>query len=182
MIRLGLMLCAGVLLGGCSGDDGEVFIAQPIDFAPFRSWARYSLGDVPLQGHPPGPRFGYLKQAAPKGASEYPVGSIIVKTVETTTDPTQWDIFAMVKRGGGYNPDGALNWEFFLLRIDPSGNPLLLARGANPADPSPDAGTVPGGSYQDTGGTGVTCNRCHGAPGTQQNDHILSAALAPGAQ
>ena len=37
----------------------------------------------------------------------------------STGTPESWDVFAMVKRGGGFNRDGALDWEYFLLRLTP---------------------------------------------------------------
>jgi hypothetical protein len=175
-----LLLLAPLVACEDAGPVGDVFIALQSDFAPFQTWQKKLLGDGPLEGHPAGPRVGYLKQAAPPGATEYPVRSMIVKTVERGATPQEWDIFALVKRGGGYNLAGAKNWEFFTLKINPAGIPIIVARGLNPADADADGG--PGHGYADPGMTGITCNRCHGVVGTEQHDHILSAVLAPGAQ
>jgi len=180
-----LAICAVVAAGavGCggSGKSGEVFIALQSDFASFQTWPRYFVGDGPLEGHPAGARYGYLKEKAPPGATAYPVGALIVKTVETGTTPQEWDVFAMAKRGGGYNAGAATDWEFFTLKINANGVPVIVSRGTNPIDADADGGTA-GHGYTDPGGTGVTCNRCHGLPGTERSDHILSSVLAPGAQ
>ena len=53
-----------------------------------------------------------------------PVGALIVKTVENGA-PQQWDLFAMAKRGGNYNADGATNWEFFTLLINAGNGPPI---------------------------------------------------------
>lgn len=173
-------LCAAV--SGCTeGDPSSVFIALQSDFATFESWPRYFLGSGPLEGHPAGARYGFIKESAPKGAATYPVGSIIVKTVEFGMTKQEWELFAMAKRGGGFNSGGAKDWEFFTLRMSTSGVPIIISRGSNPADGDADGGST-GHGYSDTTGTGVTCNRCHGLSGTERQDHILASVLAPGAQ
>lgn len=64
------------------------------------------------------------------GTNPYPVGSVIVKEVFTTKDGkkdfTGAGVFAMVKRGGTYNPDHA-GWEWLI--IDGNGN--IQERGSN---------------------------------------------------
>src|SRR6478609_8653690 len=97
---------AVALVGGCSegnggGGGGNVYVPLPGDFIAFRDWTRIFLGDGPLEGHPAGPRYAYVK--VKPGPTEYPVGAIIVKTVETGTTSDTWDLFAMAKRGGNYN-------------------------------------------------------------------------------
>jgi hypothetical protein len=98
----------------------------------------------------------------------WPVGSILVKTIEIGATPAEWEIFAMVKRGGGYNPDGAREWEFFRLQINSQGIPIIRARGYNPTD---------GHGYMDMAGNEVGCNSCHGAAGTETTDHVLARQL-----
>jgi hypothetical protein len=178
---LGFLLFLSVAAAGCEeAPVGPTFIAQQSDFADFQSWPRYSFGDTTVAGLPTGPRFGYLKQKAPPGATAYPVGSMIVKSVEVDATPQDWELFGMVKRGGGYNSAGALDWEYFTLRLSIGGVPVIFSRGFNPIDlDSVDGGA--GHGYGDTSGTGITCNRCHGAAGTERFDHILSGVLAPGA-
>ena len=178
-VGLGLWTLAS-LAAGCGGSDGPVKIALADDFAPYASWPSVALGSDPLPGHPNGPRTGFLNQAAPPGAKSYPVGTIIVKQIQTdgSTDITQWDLFGMVKRGGDYNQGGALNWEFFILRMNEAGVPQIVDRGTHPADSNTDGGATSYGTAMN----GETCNVCHGAIGTDQHDHILSPLLQPGAQ
>jgi hypothetical protein len=176
---LALVGAAAALVAGCGGTDGPVKIALDSDFAPYASWQSFALGSDPLPGHPLGPRTGYLNMEAPPGATKYPVGTIIVKQIETNSDPdiTTWDLFGMVKRGGGYNQGYAVDWEFFILHLNANGVPAISARGTAPADAAVDGGTNYGDPMN-----GQTCNVCHGALGTDQHDHILSPLLQPGGQ
>lgn len=173
------LLCALVavtLAVGC-GDDGTEtgsFIAFTDDFRAFRTWTRTAVGMDSLTDHPAGPRFAYSNRPPPAAGAPYPVGTILVHTIEPSTDPQMWDIFAMVKRGGGYNANGAAGWEFFRLGVSASGVPVILARGLNPNE---------GHSY---GGGGATtqmqgCNACHGTAASAAHDHVLSSRLWPGA-
>ena len=168
----------GAAVTGCQGEIGAapIFIALDSDFAAFQSWTRIPLGDELLAGHPPGPRFGYLKQRAPAGSRAYPVGAMIVKTVESGA-PEEWEVFGMVKRGGNFNRDGALDWEYFLLRLTPAGVPVIVSRGTRPTDPS-DGGAA--GAYSAIAGI-IGCNLCHATRTSAETDHILSPLLAPGA-
>jgi hypothetical protein len=164
-----LLLCA--LAASCGpADTGDTFVAFDQDFEGFRNWERISVGDSALPGHPPGPRFAYLNRRPAHGAQEYPVGTIVVKTVETGT-PEQWELFAMVKRGGTYNAMGAVGWEWFLLRIGADGHPYVLSRGINPSSD--------GHGYGEGGGVGPSCNSCHGTSAAAANDYLLSPLLAP---
>ncbi|WP_053979256.1 cytochrome P460 family protein [Marinagarivorans algicola] len=64
--------------------------------------------------------------AAQSGTDDYAQGSTIVKEVFTTKDGEKEfaGTFAMVKRGGNYNPDGA-GWEWFNMNSDN----MVVARG-----------------------------------------------------
>lgn len=176
-----LLLCAALAAGCTEGEPGSVFIALQSDFASFESWPKFFLGDGPLDGHPTGGRHGFINKPAPKGSTTYPVGSILVKTVEFGTSKLEWEMFAMAKRGGEYNLGGAKDWEFFTLKFSTGGVPVIVTRGTNPADLESDGG-APGHGYADTAGTGITCNRCHGLAGTERQDHIIASVLAPGNQ
>lgn len=169
-------LVGGALaLAGCD-DSPAVFIALQSDFAEFESWQSYPLSQAPLSGHPDGPRVGFLNKIPPHGSTTYPVGSIIVKEVQSTAaagDFTQWALFAMVKRGGGYNSDGARDWEFFLLQFNKNRVPVIVSRGLAPS--SADGGDI----YQNATGAGLRCNYCHAALDTEKTDHILSPLLVP---
>ena len=111
------------------------------------------------------PLTAYLNKMPPKGATEFPVGTIIVKEVEQGAIDTR-QVFAVVKRGGGYNPDGALNWEWFELnRNAGSGDTARIVwSGVQPP---------PGDKY--SGGVKGECNGCH--LGAKSNDYIWSAPL-----
>jgi len=150
--------------------DREVFIALQRDFADFLDWPAFELATVE-HGGASGEVVVYLDRIPPSGAEEWPVGTMLVKTVEVGA-PTSWVIHAMVKRGGDFNAHAALGWEYFELAINDEGTPVLLWRGEEP----------PGeGSYLPTPGLGAEttmeadCNACHAA--SSENDHVLSEPL-----
>jgi len=167
-----------LLLAGCgSSTEPAVFIALQRDFDDFRSWEQVRLGDgvsAEVAGendNVTGPRVGFRRQRPTK--TGYPVGSILVKTIEPSDDATQWLVFAMAKRGGGFNPAGAIGWEFFTIFMTSGGQPVVRSRGENPSDATPGAHGYPAGD-----GTMPTCNRCHGT-NAAATDGILSPALLP---
>lgn len=145
------------------------YIAHQSDFQNFLTWDHFPLGDAPIAGHPAGPRVAYRNHPPPSGATAYPVGTILVKVIQSSPTPQDWDLFAMVKRGGDYNAAGAQGWEFFRLAIDHSGTALVVARGTQP---------ITGDIYGTAVGGG--CNGCHGTPAAALHDSILSPLLAPG--
>lgn len=165
----------GALLGACGPDATEpaepgTFIALDRDFQGFRGWTRYAIGSAPLEGHAEGPRFVYANRPVPAAGGVYPVGTILVKTVEVDDDPTHWEIFAMVKRGGTFNATGAAGWEYFRLRLVDATAAVIAGRGLAPTD---------NGALYGPAGTG--CNLCHGAT-VRGSDHVLSPPLVPGAR
>lgn len=172
-------IVAAALALGCGGGDGPSepggFIALTDHFRDFRSWPRVAVGEDVLSAHPEGPRFVYASQSPPPAGEPYPVGAILVHSIEQSEDPASWELFAMVKRGGGYNPEGAVGWEFFRLGFSTRGVPVILSRGLTPTEGTPYGGGV-GPTAQGSG-----CNRCHAAPGTELDDHILSPLFRPGA-
>lgn len=177
-IYLGCLIAAGCAWAGCGEGTptGETFLALQSDFAPYLSWYHVDLGmSGTNSGTPNGQATGYLNHRASAGATEYPVGTILMKVVESGATQQDWELFGMAKRGGNYNPNGALDWEFFTLRLNADGVPLIVSRGSNPADSD-----ASGHGYGDPTGSGVTCNRCHGISGTERTDHVLSPLLAPG--
>src|SRR3954464_10541806 len=100
-------LTAGVL-GACGtssgpGDASETFLAFSSTFAPFRSWTSFHSDGPTDDGTVPadviGPRTQYINTPPPHGASEFPVGTVIVEARESGLQK----IFAGVKRGGGFN-------------------------------------------------------------------------------
>ncbi len=168
-------LCAGCLYDEMdptlvSGGSTATFIALERDFQGFTSWRRLPVGDaVIVDGHTAGPRFCYVSSAPANGA--YPIGTMIVKTVETG-DPTTWTIHARAKRGGGFNPQGALGWEWFELHTFTSGQTSILWRGEQPpADHGYES--LPG--LGATATTEASCNSCHTS--AQDADSILASPL-----
>jgi hypothetical protein len=85
---------------------------------------------------------------------------VIVEVRESGTRKT----FAAVKRGGGYNADGATDWEWFELTKDAQSGVVSIAwRGLAP----------PAGAY---GGAIDSCNDCHRQCGAH-NDFVCSPYL-----
>jgi hypothetical protein len=169
-------LAFALLLAGCGGSAPATFIALDSSFADYVSWGAIYLGTAENSGHPIGDEYGYRSEMPKSGA--YPVGSILVKEIQAGSDPTMWDLFGMAKRGsdgegGVYNRGGAEGWEFFTLTLDANRVPLIKSRGSNPID------TDGIGHGYGQAENGVTCNRCHGVPGTEASDHVLSAGLHP---
>jgi hypothetical protein len=153
-----------------AGGGDATFIAFERDFQSFLGWPRTQVGAAEVVGgHDAGPRFAYV--SAPPVAGKFPVGAMIAKTVESG-DPTTWSIHAKAKRGGAFNPQGALGWEWFELRIVANSEVTILWRGAQPPK---DHG------YESLPGLGATsamegdCNTCHAAAST--TDYVLSPVL-----
>jgi hypothetical protein len=145
-----LLLCVG--LSGC---EGPPFIALGRDFDGFEQWESFPLGWAPGLGvsHPPGDRTVYLSRRPPKGSRSFPIGTRIVKTVAGNER-----IFAMAKRGGDYNADGAVGWEWFGLAHTPNGLAIEW-RGLGPPSSESYAGDAHAG-----------CNSCH--IGSAANDYV----------
>jgi hypothetical protein len=169
------------------GEPGPTqYIAFESEFADFRAWPRVAVGSAALPGHPAGQRFVHRRPAsasimapppetdaatsADGGAAiaRFAPGTILVKTVENGT-PDTWDIFAMVKRGGTYNHNGAQGWEFFDLGITAEGRVYIRGRGVAPGSHA----------YGETAGVGISCNDCHGTASAALRDGVLSDAIAP---
>ena len=133
------------------------FIALPKDFEGFETWEKFELkaegGD---NQHVAADRTVYLKARPPKGATEWPKGTILVKKM-------QFDTFAVVKRGEGYNAKGATGWEWFDLATATDGSLAIKWRGLGPP-----AGEKYANADQ-------SCNSCHGA--NTANDSVMTAGL-----
>jgi hypothetical protein len=166
--RAALSLMALVALVRCGEPVSEHYVAFERDFSDFRSWPRVAVGSAPLVGHGEGQRYVYRRPTPAMqgdGGLAFATGTVLVKTVETGAADA-WRVFAMVKRGGEYNRDGARGWEFFELKIDANGRVSILARGVRP-----------GVAYDAVNEVELTCNDCHrAAAGT---DSVLSGAALP---
>jgi hypothetical protein len=154
MVMLGL--CASAC--AATAPDPE-FVAQDSDFQDFATWQNWHMvGTAQGNFHTTGPRIVYLNRMPPAGAMAFPVGTILVKTLEDGSG----DTFAMVKRGGDYNADWARGWEWMEISKK-TGTWQIEWRGNTPPD---------GASYTEDG---VSCNLCHAA--ARSNDWVQSKAL-----
>jgi hypothetical protein len=122
------------------------FLPFASDFDHFRRWEAFQLppADNLFDIHLAGPRTVFLARRPKPGSAVWPVGTKIVKAV-----PMSDRLFAMVKRGGSYNTEGAVGWEWFELTEHADGTVAIRWRGLGPPD---------GEGY---GGGGSTCNVCH---------------------
>ncbi len=146
------------------------FVAFTQDFEGFRRWRRTSLGRFSAGGHLEGPeQYAYVNIPRRPESRTFETGTIIVRTLERG-DPTTWQVFASVKRSGGYNARGNVGWEFFRLRIDARGRVVIVARGLNPRTGLDD----PYGAAD-----GIGCNTCHGSVDARVYDGVLSPVLRP---
>jgi hypothetical protein len=168
-----LGVAVGMGLLGCSsasgGDDGGAptsFVASESDFAGFHSWstAQATAADDAGDGlHGVGPLEVYWNEAPPHGSTSFPVGTIVVKETEEA-DVTQRVVFAMVKRGGGFNSGGANGWEWFSLQDNADGSVTILWRGV----------VAPPGQTYANQAIG-DCNGCHTL--ASSNDSVWDSAL-----
>lgn len=142
------VICA-LTLAGCGGgnDDGFVasvkdvdgFFASVKDVAGYKTWevADYTigksnpaLGTAHMASDNAFSRRIFRGPSAKIAGGEYPDGSIIVKETFTWENgakkfPAEGGIFAMVKRGKTFNPNGG-GWEW--LELSPDGS-TIVARG-----------------------------------------------------
>ncbi|RLB49254.1 MAG: hypothetical protein DRJ42_21415 [Deltaproteobacteria bacterium] len=170
-----LVALASVLLAlGCGQTDepvpvGDSFIALGRDFVGFTEWERFAVpGDAIPTGAAPGPAYVYARELPPPGLSRFPVGTMLVKTIEPA-DLTQWTIHAMVKRSPTFNAEGTVGWEFFELVLTADQAPVILWRGTGP--PSGHGY----GSVGDPSTIPLVCSDCHA--GAWTNDGVLTAEL-----
>jgi hypothetical protein len=186
--RAGLLgtLALLALGAGCKGaasesPDGAPFVAFATDFAGFHDWP--SAPAMPSPDLPPvdagafGPDGGagdggvhplpqteYWKLPSTPTGGVFPLRTIIVKETNEP-DPTARQVFAMVKRGGDFNPTGAVNWEWYELKNNADGTVVVSWSGYGP----------PSGSADIYGGDPAVCNDCHVKAAA--NDYVWSAAL-----
>lgn len=194
MRRAALLVLLGVAACGTAVTDevdaghkpiiipSDVCIALDRDFASFRNWTRHQVahaapppvletdGGVEADAgtsHLEGDRFVYINHVPPGGSTEFPLCTMIVKTVVEANGQESLRAHAMVKRNGGYNDQGAVGWEWMELRLDPSRDPFIVWRGPGPPGVS---------GYKDPlGGDSADCNTCHAA--ARDNDFVRSPAL-----
>jgi hypothetical protein len=108
----------------------------------------------------------YVNHPPSAGDTAFRIGTVIVKVLEHDEDGDE-RIFAMAKRGKGFNAAGAVDWEWFELQRGSGGAPIIAWRGLGPPE---------GSAYHETG---TSCNDCHAA--ASSNDFVLSPHLKLGA-
>lgn len=178
------LLVAAALLAGCGGGrasgggvDGGPFIAFASDFSGFHDWPNQAEA-TPASTLPPvdagvsaadggvhpTPQREYWNMNPPPGSATFPIGTIIVKETEEA-DPTARRVFAMAKRGAGFNAAGAVDWEFYELTNRADGSVSVQWQGYGPTSASTDM----------YGGDPNVCNHCHRL--AVSNDYVFGAAL-----
>lgn len=179
MLRTTARLLALVLVSvpvACDGGDddaeGGEFIALQRDFAGVGTWeVMWSGAGEAMAAHPAGMRTVYVNDPPPPG-DEFPTGTILVKTMESSAVDTGLLIHAMAKRGGTFNPE-ANGWEWFELALDDEDRPIIIWRGEAPPD-GHCYGCPPGVDPATAKGM-VDCNMCHAA--AAENDFVHSVTL-----
>jgi hypothetical protein len=158
--------CACACSGGGSSANptgSKVFLAFAENFRGYHSWPSFDVSaTAPAAGiHDGSLVMEYIDPTPPSGSTEFPLGTLVVKEATGGTGGDQ--IFAQVKRGGGFNP-GLPNWEWFELQnvADGRDGVIVVWRGGPPA----------GEKY---GGNPNICNSCHAACGN--NDGVCAPAL-----
>jgi hypothetical protein len=145
------------------------YIALKRDFADFAKWEPFPVKEQADGGnvHLAGARTVYLNERPPAGSTTWPVGTVVVKKMDDmSVDPATGEpppLFAMVKRGAGFNLGGAVGWEWFGLALGTDGQPLIEWRGLGPP------------STETYGASQATCNACHAGAG---DDAVMSLRLA----
>lgn len=141
-------------------------IAFKDQFAGYHTWKNTPGTSTFMRDsgiHSTHPRTVYINAVPKAGSKEYPVGTIIVKELMNDGDIRLRTVFAMVKRGGGFNQTGATNWEWFELVASPNDSVQIKWRGFGPPN---------GESY---GGSKEACNTCHKV--AEENDYVLTSGL-----
>src|SRR5688572_15791759 len=137
-----MRMCAAAFvslaIAGCGEDPvapatPSVFIALNRDFEPFEGWTRFArIEDRIPPAHTGRRSFVYASRMPARGATHFAVGTMLMRVDQLGDDPTHWEVHAMAKRGGGFNPDGADDWEFFGIQLDGNRRPAIAWRGEGP--------------------------------------------------
>lgn len=167
--RLAMGLAALAALSCGNKESPDTFVAFERDFQSFRGWPGGPFEELPARGqtHFAGEQ-RYFISGPERGVGDagFPIGTLIVKQAQLEARP-EGQLFAMVKRGGRYNPEGAHGWEWFELSERADLSVAIKWRGVN-APMGEQYGADPHGS----------CNGCH--EGAKANDYVKSPALALG--
>jgi hypothetical protein len=126
---------------------------------PVNAGAMAPDGAVTDGGVRPSPQAEHRNKSPPHGSTAFPLGA----TVPKETRPRR--VFALVKRGGDFNPTGAVNWEWYDLTNEADGSVVVNWQGYGP----------PTGSANVYGCNPAVCNTCH--INAAANDYVWSAVL-----
>jgi hypothetical protein len=167
LVAFATLACSGSGANEASGGAGtssDTFLPFAKDFRGYHSWQSYDVtGDAALAGiHDGSTVIEYVNQLPPSRATEFPVHTMIVK--EATGGTIPHELFAMAKRGGGYN--AALpGWEWLELQSLDDGNDgvKIVWEGFGPPN---------GDTYGGDAGSG--CSTCHLAC---NNDGVCATPL-----
>lgn len=162
--RFALVLVLPCVLRAAPAEHRAPFIAFATDFEGFRSWVSWTpIYGTPGNDHLSGPRRVYFSSKPSRDDDALPVGTIIVK--ESGIGPVEKrNVFAMVKRGGGFNAPATPDWEWFELESLDDRRVRIVWRGAGPTN-----GDAYGGDP--TGG----CASCHDA--ARSSDYVFTLQL-----
>jgi len=124
--RILLLIFTGLLIFSCSSttdsadDSNNEFVADLDDFKNYQNWTEVDLlyGPDPLLQSAHGADDGlyrriYVKDNVQPENGKYPTGTIILKELRDPDGNLTGALTVMVKRGGGFNPDGN-GWEWFM--------------------------------------------------------------------
>jgi hypothetical protein len=126
LLRASLCLSVALAAGACgkgTGTCGSEFVAGEGDFGCVVRWS--AAKNIHF-AHRCGPEIDVRQQLEnPQVGMRFPVGTILQATPHE----------AMVKRGGGFDPDHG-DWEYFVLGVGPSGTRILQRGTDGPFNPA----------------------------------------------
>ena len=117
MLAVSLLSCAGKDPGTSNAAETSTFLPNLSDFADFHTWPSFPAGNDAIADsiHLVGPRRVYINKLPKPGSTEFAAGTIIVKETQQD-DVTARDVIARAKRGGTFNAEGAVGWEWWELK------------------------------------------------------------------
>jgi hypothetical protein len=158
----------GEATSGSGGGDAESYLPIVSDFQNYRSWPSFELPAQPDRGdvHLAAKRTLYISELPPEGATEFPVGTRIVKETEDTDVLADRKVFAMAKRvsDGSYNSTGAKGWEWWELKNVDAETVTKIWSGVGP----------PAGEMY-AGDPNAGCNSCHLT--AADNDYVFPESI-----
>jgi hypothetical protein len=161
LVRTSLVFMLASACDSAEDDSGLQFVALQRDFEDFAEWEVVwtELRSQDGLAHAAGLREVRVNRDPSEVVEPVPIGTIVLKTVAADELGEILQIHAMVKRGGGYNPDGIAGWEWFDLGLDDAARPVIKWRGEHPPD-GECYGCAPGTDPAEAARLG-DCNNCH---------------------